>query len=207
MMRFTPLPAGPPGTPPTTFVWRVGRSTSFAGRFLGGTALTVLAILGTVCVLAALAGPALGLTPLLVRTGSMSPAIPAGSLVLVRQVPAEEVATGDVVSVARGDARRVTHRVESITHVAGSVHRLVLRGDANRVADAEPVQASSVDRLVVTVPRLGGLVEALGRTSVQFTLGIVTGLALWWAFAPPSVHHLGRWVPERTGHGQRGARR
>ena len=50
------------------------------------------------------------------KTGSMSPTITAGSVALVREIPASEINVGDVVTVDREDALPVTHRVTSIVY-------------------------------------------------------------------------------------------
>ena len=197
MMRFTPLPSGPPGSPVTTFVWTTPARRTSVGRHLGNWGLTLLAALGVACVAATLACAALGVTALRVRSGSMAPAIPAGSVVFTQEVPATELRVGDVISVTGHDGGRVTHRIHSIEAEAGAVHRMILQGDANALPDRDALHASSAERVVLSVPWAGRALDALGTTAAQFGLGLLCGVALWWTFAPPSVHQLGRWVPER----------
>ena len=66
-------------------------------------ALNVGAVAGTVCILATLASVFFGITPLVLRSGSMAPQISTGALALARTVPAADLRFGDIVSV---DTRR-----------------------------------------------------------------------------------------------------
>ena len=75
------------------------------------TVLTLGAVLGVLCVTWAVCAIAFGLTPLVLVSGSMSPAIEVGDLAVARAVPAERVVEGDVVSVRSPEGVRVTHRV------------------------------------------------------------------------------------------------
>ena len=122
--------------------------------------LVWLALLAAVAVLAAaVVVPRLtGATPYSVTTGSMRPHYPPGTLVVVRPVPVEEIRTGDVVTyqLESGEAAVVTHRVVQVgTDLDGDVS-LVTQGDANDVADAEPVRPVQVKgRLWYSLPYLG----------------------------------------------------
>lgn len=203
-MRFTPPSTTAPGAAdlerPVTLRWRPARGP--LSRRLGSAALTALAALGVVSVLAALAGLLFGVTPLIVRSGSMSPGLPVGSLALARSVPASSVVEGEVVSVVRADGSRVTHRVVASEETTTSIRRLTLQGDANSVAD-EPVLVARVDRVMASAPRLGTILQALVSPPVHFAAGLATGVALLWAFGPPTARSLGTWVPEPDGSGRR----
>ena len=73
----------------------------------------------------------LGFTAAVVVTGSMSPAIEPGDLVVCRR--AAEYGEGDVI-MFRSGASLVTHRI-----VGDTPDGFTTRGDANNVADIEPV--------------------------------------------------------------------
>lgn len=118
-------------------------------------ALSVVAVLGALCVVFALCATAFSLTPLVFRSGSMEPAIPTGSLAVAREVPASDVAEGDVVSVLRTDGSRITHRVARVESVFGDTATLILQGDANDAPDADPYVVADIDRVVGHVPVLG----------------------------------------------------
>jgi len=103
-------------------------------------------LVGTVVLVAALGVPRLtGSTPYVVASGSMTPALPRGTLVVVRPVPAEDVRVGDVVTyqLRSGAPEVATHRVsEVVTDPQGGV-RYRTQGDANAAPDPDwvrPVQ-------------------------------------------------------------------
>jgi signal peptidase I len=121
---------------------------------------TVTAVLGTSCLLAALAMAVLDVRVLAFRSGSMSPTISTGALALAREVPADQLRVGDVVSVLNSSEIRVTHRIAAI-EMRGREASLELRGDANQVSDPAPYQVSSADRVFFSVPRLGYFAVAM----------------------------------------------
>jgi signal peptidase I len=149
--------------------------------FLGRSAdrlLTVGAVLGAVMVLGIVVGLVAGVRPVFLRSGSMSPTMPTGSLVLVRQFDAADLAVGDVVSVRSEGGARVTHRITHIRHDGPAV-LLTLKGDANAAADAEPYQVDQAYRAVAHAPWLGYLAGAVRSPLGIFLLGVlVTGLGM-----------------------------
>ncbi|HVM03404.1 MAG TPA: signal peptidase I, partial [Acidimicrobiales bacterium] len=115
---------------------------------------------------------------LIVRSGSMEPTIPTGSMVLVQRVPAADVAVGDVVAVQRPDGTRVTHRVVDLDRHGGAAE-LILKGDANEDRDPEPVTVREADRLVSQVPAVGRAAAWLATAPGGFALGcVVTAVAM-----------------------------
>lgn len=107
-------------------------------RVLREIALTAGAALGLLCIIAAAAAMFLGITPLIVRSGSMEPTIPTGALAIAKDVAATDIKPGDVISVDDPQGSRITHRVVSIDSTAGEAVALTLQGDANNVPDALP---------------------------------------------------------------------
>ncbi|MGD9960181.1 signal peptidase I [Nocardioides sp.] len=145
-------------------------------------ALNLGATLGVLCILWTFAAAAFGLTPLVFRSGSMSPAISTGALGLATEVPASDVRVGDVVSVDGADGVRVTHRVEQ-ARLDGDAVVLTLRGDANQSPDASTYRVTQVDRVLFDVPLLGYVVSAAASPiGVLLGVGAVGGL-LWLGFA------------------------
>jgi signal peptidase I len=92
---------------------------------------------------------------------SMSPALVRGDLAIVRR--GSTGSSGDVVLIDKvGWPSGVLHRVVSLTFDG----RLQLRGDANPIADLEPVPRASVRGVVVLVVPTGrvfAVLEALAR--------------------------------------------
>lgn len=95
-----------------------------------------------------------GFYPMLVTTGSMEPALPAGAMVIARAQG--DYAVGDVISF-RQDGGVVTHRI-----VEETAEGYRTAGDANNVGDDETVPREAVlGRVVVCLPWAGGLLMAL----------------------------------------------
>jgi signal peptidase len=92
-----------------------------------------------------------------VTSGSMSPAIDAGDVVIVRDVPASAISTGDVITFARSPAaeRPTTHRVVAVTG-EGEDRAFRTKGDANEEADRSLVSTDQVvGRVWFHVPDAG----------------------------------------------------
>jgi signal peptidase I len=165
-------------------------ASSRAGRFADGI-LTLLAIGGSLCIVLVLAAVVFHVSIIMFKTGSMTPTIPAGSIALVQEVPADAVAVGDVVTVDRPGVLPVTHRVTSVAQDAAAetssnahARTLTLKGDANRAEDPAPYTVDSVKRVIVAIPGIAPLIAqasnpvVLGSTTLVMT-GVVT-----WAFWP-----------------------
>jgi len=106
----------------------------------------------------------LGRTLLVVGSGSMTPAIDAGDLIIVRRIDSSDVAgiaVGSVVSF-RVPARKsmiVTHRVIGVERSAGGSVVLRTKGDANEYPDSFVIGPDDlVGELAWRVPRLGRVV-------------------------------------------------
>ena len=150
-----------------------GRGRSWAG-VAGDAALTVAAVLGTVCILLVIAAALFDVRIILFSTGSMSPTIPAGSAALVRSIPAADVQIGDVVTIDRPGQLPITHRVtgvEEIPDASPTARRITMRGDANAVDDPFPYDVTSVRLVVFAVPGTAPVVAAFGN---PWVLGALT---------------------------------
>lgn len=146
--------------------------------------LTVAAVVGAICLVLLVLGPLAGVRPLVVRSGSMEPAYPTGSLALARTVDAHDVEPGEVVVVTRGDGR-VMHRVVLAEQVDGSpVVQLQLKGDANATQDPQPDRATEVLRVFAHVPYVGRAVAWLSRPPGVFVLGAYLAACAWIVLRP-----------------------
>lgn len=140
--------------------------------------LTVGSILGALVAALTFLAAQSGMRPLVVRSGSMEPAISTGSMVLMRKVPASAIKQGDVVSVERPDRTRVTHRVLAVEH-QGTTAVLTLKGDANEDPDPAPVTVTTAYRLVFSIDGIGRFTSWLATPAGGFGLGcLVTAVAL-----------------------------
>jgi signal peptidase I len=79
-----------------------------------------------------------------VQTGSMVPKLNRGDLVSVSHVPAGQLAVGDIVTYInpRNKKQTITHRIIQTPSMVNN-QKYIVKGDANRVADA-PVDASAI---------------------------------------------------------------
>lgn len=161
-----------------------GQGHSHLAQRWGGIALTVGAVLGTLCLVATTVSLIFGIRPVIFETGSMAPAIDTGSLGLSRTVPVPGIRPGDVVGVVRDDGVRVTHRVVSIDSVTGNSASLTLRGDANVADDPQTYVVTTVDQVLGTVPILGYVVVWLKNPYTMALQGLAVVFLLAVAFAP-----------------------
>ena len=121
-----------------------------------------------------------GVRPLVVYSGSMSPAIPTGSIVLVKPVRAESLNIGDVISVSTQEGGQlVTHRIQTKVLVDGRVV-FQTKGDANKFPDPQPFFVeNAAGKVVLDVPLLGyAIVYATNPLVRSGIVGIVVFLLL-----------------------------
>lgn len=102
---------------------------------------------------------------LIVRTGSMAPTLPVGSLVVIGKQA--EYGVGDIVTYKAQD-NFVTHRIISVAD-----GKYQTKGDANNVPDGTLIASSAVvGKLRLSVPYVGSVVT-FARTPLGFSLLIV----------------------------------
>jgi len=123
----------------------------------------------------------LGFSGFRVLTGSMEPAIPTDSFVLVKHVDASQIRENDVISfystdeTLRGAVN--THRVIGIREENGQIV-FETKGDANVIADKVPVAASNLIGRVVFVSHLLGVLVRLISNPLVFAAVIVIPLLI-----------------------------
>jgi signal peptidase I len=138
----------------------------------GGFALAVL--------LAAALPPALGGTSMVVRSGSMTPAIRTGDVVVVEPIAPTEAAIGDIVTFKdpAGSGRLLVHRVRAISRSGGEV-AVVTKGDANSTQERWKVAADgTIGTVAYRVPALGFAVGWIGSPVGRIGLVILPALLL-----------------------------
>lgn len=172
------------------------RGRSWAG-VAADAALTVAAVLGTLCIVLVIAAAFFDVRIILFSTGSMSPTIPAGSAAVVRSIPASEVRVGDVITVDRPGKLPITHRATTVSPVPGSddLRRITMRGDANPVDDPVPYDVAQVRLVVFSVPGIAPTVAALGNPWVLGGLTIGATALVIGVFWPRSGRRSGAPAP------------
>jgi signal peptidase len=114
----------------------------------------------------------------------MSPAIPAGSLAVVRQIPAQDAHVGDVVTVSRPGDLPITHRVVSTRPGTNGTTMLRLKGDANAAPDPTAYVVSTVRLVIWHAPRLAYVVVWLGGPVVPGALAVAVSALVVWVLWP-----------------------
>lgn len=165
-----------------------------AARLLLRLALLVLlaAVIGALTVLLVLPRVTDG-AAMTVLTGSMEPAIPTGSTVLVRPVDPSTLGVGDVATYQRaaGEDVYITHRIVGVDRSA-SPPAYEFQGDANRGPDLKMVPQGAVRGEVwFHVPHLGAL-----KNRVDGSAG-VTLLAMLLLGAYALLQLGGAWLDRR----------
>ncbi|WP_235019861.1 signal peptidase I [Ruania rhizosphaerae] len=150
----------------------------------GDVLLTALAVAGGLCILLVILAVTLNITLIMFSTGSMAPTIPAGSVAVVREVPASQIEVGDVVTVDRPGALPVTHRVTDVLATEGDRATFTMQGDANDDPDPAPYTAESVRVALTSVPHLASVIVWFGHPVVLGCLTVTATALVTWAFWP-----------------------
>ena len=117
---------------------------------------------------------------LVVRSGSMSPTIPTGSIVFYRKVSAANVKVGDVIVFNKPGQlnEKVTHRVYKISNSATG-RFFTTKGDANGAADDWQVPAVGTGWVAsFHVPGVGYAIADLQSTTARLLLLLIPALLL-----------------------------
>lgn len=156
-------------------IWRASRTV---------LAMTMFAVVVFAVIVLVVVPRATGAVPLSVLSGSMSPSIPAGSMVIVRPVDSADIDIGDVITyqLRPGDPTLVTHRVVGITYSAEPT--FITRGDANTINDRDPVTVEQIRGEVwYSVPFVGHVADRLDGSQRdllrQGLAGVLLAGSLW----------------------------
>lgn len=159
-------------------------------RHLREVLLNLTAVGGAVCILLVVAALAFDITLIMFRTGSMSPTIPAGSVAVVREIPAAEIQADDVVTVDRRGDLPITHRVTSVADTGGPARTITMRGDANASDDPAPYTVDTVRRVLWSAPGLAPVIVRLSEPPVLAGITLaVAGLVTWGSWPPSAARH------------------
>jgi signal peptidase len=170
-------------------------------RSVRETLLNLAAAGGAVCLTAVVLAVAFNITLILFKTGSMSPAIPAGSLAVVREIPAAEIKVGDVVTVDRPGKLPITHRIQTIGPAEGAARSITMKGDANAEADPAPYVVERVRIVLWSVPGLAYPLAAAANPVVLGATTVCVAALVSWVLWPRSGSRNGS--RPGSGHGSR----
>lgn len=119
-----------------------------------------------------------GYRAMTVLTGSMRPEINPGDLVITNEIKdLSSVKVGDVVTYKNKENILITHRVEEIKQKDGA-NTYITKGDANPVADVEPVTENQLQGTYkIKIPYIG-YVGMFIKSGPGLILFIITPMAL-----------------------------
>jgi signal peptidase len=148
------------------------KSRIFASWAIGAFVLAVL--------LSSALPLALGARSMVVRSGSMTPAIRTGDVVVVRPIAPSDAKVGEIVTFEDpdGSGRLLVHRVRAIAR-QGNQLAFTTQGDANTTREHWRVPADgTIGTVVYRVPMLGFVVSWIGTPAGRIGLIVVPALLL-----------------------------
>jgi signal peptidase len=183
-----------PHAEPTTAVRARSSRFGIAGRIVSWILVAAVTII-VLGLLAISVGPRLlPYQALVVRSGSMSPTIPTGSVVFYKKINAQNVKVGDIIVFSKPGApnERVTHRVYKIS--SSSTGRFfTTKGDANGAPDDWRIPAVGVGWVsAFHVPALGYALADLQSTTARLLLLLIPALLLGMITLYEIWHERGR---------------
>ena len=134
--------------------------------------LALIVLVGVVLgiVLAVNFGPALGHELIVVRGGSMEPAIGLGSVIDIVHVQPADLRPGDVVTLKDAAGTLLSHRVNRVVSLPDGIY-IETKGDANATPEAVLVPASQVvGRVDASIPKVGYVLYLLTLPTGILTL-------------------------------------
>lgn len=154
------------------------------GSYLAGGLANLLAAGGLVCMVLVILAVSMNITLIMFKTGSMSPTIPAGSVSVVKEISADEIQVGDVITVDRDGRLPVTHRVLEV-HPQGPGEALVqMKGDANPGPDPGMYRVETVRKVLWSVPELAKVIVWAGNPMVLGGITMLAAIGVLWVFWP-----------------------
>lgn len=130
-------------------------------------------------------------TPLIgITTGSMSPAIQVGDLVIVQGVQPEEIKIGDIIifDPPTEGIGRTAHRVIDIRPLANGTLTFKTKGDANDIEDQYTVYPQNVHgRVIYRIPYIGYVF--LDPLILVIIMTIIVVIIILWPENKRRFHH------------------
>ena len=146
-----------------------------AVRRMASVLTTVVVVVAVAAFLFLAIGPRVfGYQTSTMLTGSMSPLINPGDVVVTVPTAVEDIRVGDIITyrIPVEDQRVETHRVTGILANSDGTTAVQTKGDANKGVDpwTATLQGSTVDKHVLTVPYVGQAIRALRQPLILNSL-------------------------------------
>ena len=116
----------------------------------------------------------IGIEPVIVESGSMSPNINKGGLVFInKKVKYESIKENDIIAFSiEEEGTRVTHRAIAITDQG-----IETKGDANNVSDGiSTTRDNYVGKIIFYVPKVGNSIKKLQTRNGKIVCGTVVAV-------------------------------
>ena len=155
----------------------LGRATGIIRRVLDALLLALIVVVLGGVVLGKLV-PLTGRQTIVIGGGSMEPAVPLGSAVIIKPVDVAALTVGDIVSLKAGPQNALyTHRIVAVIDRPDG-RWVQTKGDANADQDPTLVHASAiVGRAEMVIPLAGYLIVLLSiPAGVLFLIGLAASL-------------------------------
>ncbi|EGT3607074.1 signal peptidase I [Clostridium perfringens] len=109
-----------------------------------------------------------------ILTGSMSPTINPGNLVVVKEISPNEVKINDVITFKSDITNNVTtHRAIKIINNNGEI-KFITKGDANNTQDPIPLsERLLIGKVIFQIPYLGGILRSLQNNKIILVFGFL----------------------------------
>jgi signal peptidase len=176
-----PTPPSTEATPMATPAMTTGRSPLAWAGTIASWILMLAAGVVALGLFAITVGPRfLPYQALIVRSGSMAPTIPTGSIVFYSKEDAANVKVGDIIVFDKPGQtnEKVTHRVYKISNGATGRY-FTTKGDANGAPDSWRVPAVGTGWVsAFHVPAIGYALAALQSTLARLLLLVIPALGL-----------------------------
>lgn len=114
-----------------------------------------------------------GITPLVVLSGSMEPAIMPGDVVIVQKQDIDKYKEGDVATYLAGNVA-YTHRI-----IAKEEGVFVFKGDSNTLVDSEVEATQLIGRVILRIPKIGVAILFFKTPPGMLLLVLIFILALY----------------------------
>lgn len=113
-----------------------------------------------------------------ILTGSMSPTIKPGSLVVVKEINPKDIKKNDVITFKSDITNNITtHRVINISKVNGNLE-FTTKGDANNSPDPVELDGSNIiGKVMFQIPYVGGISRMIQENKMICIIGVLVFIA------------------------------
>jgi len=121
-----------------------------------------------------------------VQSGSMTPAINMGSLIIVKEINPKDIKTNDIITYKGSTQSLVTHRVVSIQKKEEI--NFVTKGDANTTPDPLVVREKDLfGKVIFSIPLIGYILNFL-KANIYFIISIILLIVLIFIYIKKQVN-------------------